>query len=75
MRLGLPEMAILGWLRDHERGTSPEIGNACGIAVASARGRLSILEKQKLIVGQSSGAVPPRRVYALTDEGRRKVEI
>lgn len=73
-RLGAPEIAILTWLVDHEHGTLAEIGDACGIAVVSARGRLSVLEGRKLITGRSNGAVPPLKVYTVTAEGRHRVE-
>lgn len=73
-QLGSPEIAILTWLVGQEHGTIAEIGDACGIAFVSARGRLSVLEKQKLITGRSNGAVPPLKVYAVTAEGRRRVE-
>ena len=72
MQLGAPEIAILKWLAGHERATALAIGSACGIAVASVRGRLRFLEKQKLVTGKPNDAVPPRRAYTLTDEGRRK---
>ena len=74
MRLGLPEIDILTWLADREHGTIAEVSDACGIAFASARGRLSVLEGHKLITGRSNGAVPPLKVYAVTAEGRRRVE-
>ena len=73
-RLGLPEIAILTWLVDNQNGTISEIGEACGIALVSARGRLSMLQKHKFVIGTPNDAVPPSRMYAITDEGRCKVE-
>ena len=73
-RLGAQEIAILTWLAEHKHGTIAEIGEACGIALVSVRGRLSVLNTQKLITGRSNDAVPPLKIYTVTAEGRRRAE-
>ena len=71
IRLGLPEAEILAWLVDHDHGTASEIGNACGIAEASVRGRLNYLARQKLIIRRASEVVPSLLAYMVTAEGRK----
>lgn len=71
MRIGTSEIIILKWLTDHERATATEIGQACGLSAISVRGRLVILEKRMLVVGEPTGRVSRVKSYALTAEGRR----
>ncbi len=52
-----------------------EIANACGVMVVSIRGRLVFLKTQRLVSSKLNDAVPPVRIYAITAEGRRRIEL
>ena len=73
MSSGPTEDAILTWLVEHEHSTASQVGRASRTALPSMRGRLRRLERQKLVSGRPNDSVPSYRVYAVTDEGRLKV--
>lgn len=73
--IGSTQASILAWLADHEHVMASEIANACGVMVVSIRGRLVFLKTQRLVSSKLNDAVPPVRIYAITAEGRRRIEL
>ena len=71
-RIGSLQVSILTWLVDYEHATASGVGHACGIAFFSARGRLIFLQTQRLVSSRYNDSIPPRRIYALTAEGRQR---
>ena len=70
-----PDCNLLSWLARNEHATASEVSHASGITLPSARSRLRHLERQKLVVGKPNDAVPSRRVYHATAEGRRAARV
>ncbi|WP_237479414.1 helix-turn-helix transcriptional regulator [Lichenibacterium dinghuense] len=69
-----PELAILRHLATRTTASATEIGAACAMSPGEVRGRLVMLESQRLIAGRpgkAAGERTPRRVYVITAEGRR----
>ena len=72
MTASAADLLILRWIARCDHASAPAIGTACGMAPAEVRSRLANLESQRLLTSRSDKhAVPPRRVYHVTIEGRR----
>lgn len=69
-----PDTLILTFLSERTQATAPAIQAACRMTPGDVRARLVMLESMRLVSGGYDTAVPPRRVYGPTGEGRRKVE-
>ena len=66
---------ILTYLAKRAHAPANEIGLACQMKPGEVRARLVHMESLRLVTSHSTrGTVPPTRVYALTAEGRRRVE-
>ncbi len=74
MQLNALEITILAWLAGHDRATASEIGSACGIEATSTRGRLIVLQMHKLVTGEMANLPSRAKTYAITEEGRRRLE-
>ena len=74
MQLGKLEIAILAWLAGYDRATASEIGDACEIEATSTRGRLIVLQMHKLVTGERTNLPSRAKTYAITEEGRRRLE-
>ena len=73
-----PELAILRHLATRTHSSAAEIGISCRMTAAEVRARLVMLESMRLVAGRPEPDAPrgkPRRVYAVTGEGRRKAGI
>lgn len=70
-----PELAILHHLAACTHSSAAEIGVACAMTTTEIEAQLVMLNLRGLVLGRQDGAVPPRRVYRLTAEGRRKAGI
>lgn len=71
-----PDLCILRFLAACTHASAPEIGTACAMAPGELRARLASLESRRLVSSRSDkGAVPPRRLYFVTGEGRRAAGI
>lgn len=70
-----PDAAILVLLCQRPQATAAAIGTACRMTPGEVRSRLAGLESRRLVVGRHDmRLVPPARVFAVTGEGRRRVE-
>lgn len=70
-----PDALILRLLFDRPQATAAAIGTACRLSAGEVRSRLAHLESLRHVTSrQDKGTVPPTRVYAVTVEGRRRVE-
>ena len=70
-----PDTAILILLCQRPQVTAAAIGTACRMTPGEVRARLAGLERRRLVAGRHDmRLVPPARVFAVTSEGRRKVE-
>lgn len=70
-----PDTLILALLRDQAQATAAATGKACHMTPGEVRSRLAHLESLRLVTSrQDALSVPPGRVYAITTEGRRKVD-
>ena len=71
------DLFILRFLAARAHASAPEIGISCRMTAAEVRARLVMLESMRLVAGRcdpdASRAGTPR-VYAVTGEGRWKVE-
>lgn len=71
-----PDLAILRHLAARTHASAAEIGAACRFTAAEVRARLVSLESRRLVASRSDkGALPPRRVYFVTGEGKRAAGI
>ncbi len=70
-----PELAILHHLAACTHSSAAEIGAACAMTTTGIEAQLVMLDLRGLVLGRQDAAVPPRRVYRLTAEGRRKAGI
>ena len=73
IRPNSPEATILAFLHRRGGASAAEIGTGCRMTPGDVRARLVTLESMRLASGRYDMSTPPRRVYALTAEGRRKV--
>ena len=70
-----PDATILVLLCQRPQATAAEIGITCRMTAGEVRSRLAGLESRRLVVGrQDVRLVPPARAFAITSEGRRKIE-
>lgn len=70
-----PDATILVLLCGRPQATAAAIGTACRMTPGEVRARLAGLESQRLVVGRHDmHLVSAARVFAVTGEGRRKVE-
>ena len=70
-----PDALILRLLLGLPHATAAAIGTACRLSPGETRSRLSHLDSLRNVTSrQDRNAVPPVRVYAVTAEGRRKME-
>lgn len=74
IRPGSPEAAILALLERRGGASAVQICIACCITPAKVQSHLAMLDLMGLVSSRYDTSVPPRRVYALTDDGRRKAE-
>ena len=71
-----PDLAIVQHLAGCTYATASEIARACDLGPATTRAHLVVLETMRLVSGrQDPDSKPPRRVYVVTSEGRRKAGI
>lgn len=70
---GSPEAIILVLPERRGGASAVQICIACCITPAKVRSHLVMLESMRLVFGRYDTSVPPRRVYALTDEGRLRL--
>ena len=70
------DVLILRWLARRTNAAAPAIGAACAMVPGEIRARLASLESRRLVSSRSDkDTTPPRRVYAVTGEGRRAAGI
>ena len=75
IRPGSPEAAILAFIQRRGHVSAVEIGTTCRMTPGDVCARLVTLESSRLVSGHYDNSTPPRRVYALTREGAREVEL
>ena len=70
-----PDALILHLLLGRSHATAAAIGATCRLSPGEVRSRLAHLESLRHVTSrQDNRMTPPARVYAITAEGRRKVE-
>ena len=70
-----PDTLILTLLHDQPQAAAAVIGEACHMTPDEVRSRLVYLESLRLVMShQDAHSVPLSRPYAITTEGRRKVD-
>lgn len=70
-----PNALILSLLVGRSHTTAAAIGTACRLTPGEARSRLAQLESLRHVTSrEDKSMVPPSRVYAITAEGRRRIE-
>ncbi len=69
------DAAIVVLLCQRPQATAAEIGITCRMTAGEVRSRLAGLESRRFVAGRHGmRLVPPARVFAVTGEGRRKVQ-
>ena len=67
--------SILTFLAERAHASLDEIGSALDMKTGEVRARLAHMEGLRLVTSYSiKSAVSPRRVYAVTTDGRRRIE-
>ena len=67
---------ILALLHGRTQATAAAIGTACHMTPAEIQSRLVHLESLRPAMSrQDARSVPPSRIYAITNEGLRKIDL
>lgn len=70
------DLAILRHLAAHTHAAAAEIGITCRMTAGEVRARLAGLESRRYVGSrQDKSTAPPRRVYYVTAEGRRRAGV
>ena len=68
--------AILGYLAGRVAASAAAIGEGCGMGPGEVRAHPAHLESLRHVVSRPDGlAKPPCRVFLVTAEGRRRIEV